>query len=162
MTEHPGPGQQDGGEPLPGGPVRVGAAGIPEDDWDPDAEMAAFLAAGTERIPEEWEIEGPAASVSLGDACDVDPAALAAMAGPDGLAGAAFAQGAGTGALRPGPVLAAPITWRPSPSPSSPAAAPPGTRHPGRAGTRAAAGTASSPTPSWRWSWSPASARPAT
>jgi hypothetical protein len=32
--------------------------GVPEDDWDGDAEMAAYIAdleAGRARIPEEWE-----------------------------------------------------------------------------------------------------------
>src|SRR6516162_11506294 len=89
---------------LPGGPSR------PADDWDGDAEMAAFLAdieAGRARIPEPWEIEGPAASISLGDAADVDLADLAAMTGPDGLGGERFAQGNTADVMRPGPVLAA-------------------------------------------------------
>ena len=45
------------------------------DDWDGDAEMAAYIAdldAGRARIPEEWEVEGPAATIGLGDAADVD------------------------------------------------------------------------------------------
>ncbi len=61
-------------------------------------------------MPEEWEIEGPAASISLGDAADLDPALLAAICGPDGLGGALgpqFGQDQGADALRPGPVLAA-------------------------------------------------------
>jgi hypothetical protein len=85
-----------------------GAPAVPDDDWDPDAEEARFLAdleAG--RIPEEWEIEGPAVSISLGDATDVDPAELAAMLGPDGLGGEIFAPDRPAGVLRPGPVLAA-------------------------------------------------------
>ncbi len=61
--------------------------------------------------PPESALEGPAISVSLGDACDVDPDLLAAMCGPDGLGGqavsAAFGQGASADVLRPGPVLAA-------------------------------------------------------
>jgi hypothetical protein len=88
--------------------------GFPEDDFDADAEMARWVAdieAGRERIPEPWELEGPAVSVSLGEACDVDPVLLAAMAGPDGLGGQAlspaFGQDAAADALRPGPVLAA-------------------------------------------------------
>jgi hypothetical protein len=90
----------------------VGApAGVPEDDdWDGDVEMAAYIAdleAGRARIPEEWEIEGPAATISLGDAADVDLAELAAMLGPDGLGGDAFAQDRSADAMRPGPVLAA-------------------------------------------------------
>src|SRR5262249_51800524 len=120
MTQHPFPGRGSGGEqpPRPAGPARdgmpggpeAGAAGGPVDDWDGGAEMAAFLAdreAGGGRIPEPWEIEGPAASISLGDAADVDLARLAAMAGPDGLGGEGFAQGGTADVLRPGPVLAA-------------------------------------------------------
>ena len=63
---------------------------VPEDDFDADAEMARWVAdleAGRERIPEDWERDGPAVSLSLGDACDLDPAVLAAMLGPDGLGG---------------------------------------------------------------------------
>jgi Domain of unknown function (DUF222) len=85
-------------------------AGVPEDDWDGDAEMAAYIAdldAGRARIPEEWEIEGPAATISLGDAADVDLAELAAMLGPDGLGGEVFARDRSADAMRPGPVLAA-------------------------------------------------------
>ena len=76
----PGPGP-DGEQPPPGDPAR-------DDDWDGDAEMAAYIAdldAGRARIPEEWEIQGPAATISLGDAADVDLAELAVMLGPDGL-----------------------------------------------------------------------------
>src|SRR5215469_4798860 len=94
----PGPGP-DGEQPPPGDPARdetAGAsAGVPEDDWDGDAELAAYLAdvaAGRARIPEEWEVEGPAATISLGDAADVDLAELAAVLGPDGL-GALSAAG---------------------------------------------------------------------
>jgi Domain of unknown function (DUF222) len=109
----PGPGP-DGEQPPPVDPARDEAAGlpagVPEDDWDGDAEMAAYFAdldAGRARIPEEWEIDGPAATISLGDAADVDLAELAAMLGPDGLGGDGFAQGRSADALRPGPVLAA-------------------------------------------------------
>jgi len=87
---------------------------VPEDDFDADAEMARWVAdieAGRERIPEEWELDGSAISLSLGDASDLDPALLAAMLGPDGLGGQAlgpaFAQDQAADALRPGPVLAA-------------------------------------------------------
>src|SRR5215472_6284505 len=119
VDQNPFPGRAGGGDvPRPGGPVRDGAPGGPEeevprgrdDDWDGEAEMAAFLAdieAGRARIPEPWEIEGPAASISLGDAADVDLAELAAMAGPDGLGGDRFAQDGAADVLRPGPVLAA-------------------------------------------------------
>ena len=99
----PGPGP-DGEEPLPGVPARD------EDDWNGDAEMAAYIAdleAGRARIPEEWEIEGPAATISLGDAADVDPAQLAALLGPDGLGGEVFARDRTADAMRPGPLLAA-------------------------------------------------------
>ncbi len=62
-------------------------------------------------VPKEWELEGPAASISLGDAADVDPALLAAITGPDGLGGnalcQAYEQDAAADVLRPGPVLAA-------------------------------------------------------
>ena len=87
---------------------------VPEDDFDADAEMARWVAdleAGTERIPEAWERDGSGMSLSLGDACDLDPALLAAILGPDGLGGQslgpAFAQDQPADALRPGPVLAA-------------------------------------------------------
>jgi hypothetical protein len=86
----------------------------PPDDFDADAEMARWVAdieAGRERIPEPWEVKGPAVSLSLGDACDLDPALLAAIAGPDGLGGQAlspaFGENAAADALLPGPVLAA-------------------------------------------------------
>jgi hypothetical protein len=72
--------------------------------------MAAYIAdldAGRARIPEEWEVEGPAATISLGDAADVDLAELAAMVGPDGLGGEVFARDRSADAMRPGPVLAA-------------------------------------------------------
>src|SRR5580698_6816142 len=84
--------------------------GVPEDDWDADAEMASYIAdleAGRARIPEEWEIEGPAATISLGDAADVDLVELAAMLGPDGLGGEVFAQDRSADVMRPGPVLSA-------------------------------------------------------
>ena len=117
----PGPGP-DGEQPPPGDPARDEAASPPpigardaapprpEDDWDGDAEMAAYIAdldAGRARIPEEWEIEGPAATIGLGDAADVDLVELAAMLGPDGLGGEVFAQDRSADAMRPGPVLAA-------------------------------------------------------
>ena len=98
----PGPGP-DGEQPPPAGPAR-------DDDWDGDAEMASYIAdldAGRARIPEEWEVEGPAATISLGDAADVDPAQLAALLGPDGLGGEVFARDRSADAMRPGPVLAA-------------------------------------------------------
>jgi len=85
-----------------------------EDDFDVDADLARYVAdieAGRRRIPEEWELEGPAVSISLGDASNLDPALLAAMCGPDGLGGtalsAAFGQDKAADVLRPGPVLSA-------------------------------------------------------
>ena len=109
----PGPGL-DGEQPPPVGPARDEAAGmpagVPEDDWDGDAEMAAYIAdldAGRARIPEEWEVEGPAATIGLGDAADVDLAELAAMVGPDGLGGEVFAPDRSADVMRPGPVLSA-------------------------------------------------------
>ena len=69
------------------------------------------LDAGRLQPPPESALEGPAISLSLGDACDVDPDLLAAMCGPDGLGGqaacAAFGQDQAADVLRPGPVLAA-------------------------------------------------------
>jgi hypothetical protein len=85
----------------------------PDPEWEAaaDAEWARWttdLDAGRERVPDPWEVEGPAVSISLGAAGDVDPALLAVVVGPDGRAlGAAFGQGAPADALRPGPVLAA-------------------------------------------------------
>ena len=102
QASFPGPGP-DGEQPPPGDPAR-------DDDWDGDAEMASYIAdldAGRARIPEEWEIEGPAATIGLGDAADVDLAELAAMLGPDGLGGEVFARDRSADAMRPGPVLAA-------------------------------------------------------
>jgi Domain of unknown function (DUF222) len=68
------------------------------------------LDAGRVQPPPESALEGPAISISLGDACDVDPELLAAVCGPDGLGGeavsAAFGQDQAADALRPGPVLA--------------------------------------------------------
>jgi hypothetical protein len=72
--------------------------------------MASYIAdleAGRARIPEEWEVEGPAATISLGDAADVDLAELAAVLGPDGLGGEVFARDRSADAMRPGPVLSA-------------------------------------------------------
>ncbi len=89
--------------PIPG-PGQPGG-----DDWDADADLARFLAgvdAGRIPVPDE-DVPAPAVTVTLGEAADVDPAALAAMAGPDGLGGEGFAQDKTADALRPGPLLAA-------------------------------------------------------
>ena len=90
------------------------AARRPDDDFDLDehfARLVAEIEAGRQQPPPDSAIDGPAASISLGDACDVDPQLLAAMCGPDGLGGqavsAAFGQDKAADVLRPGPVLAA-------------------------------------------------------
>ena len=66
------------------------------DDWDQDAEMAAYLAdieAGL--LAEPGPLESPGCTVSLGEAADVDPA---------GLDGLGFAEGnpGGRAGTRPG------------------------------------------------------------
>ena len=116
MDERELPGSDPTPEPDP---TRDAAGGLPGPGFGPDPEWDAYvawrereIAAGRgEEPPEPWEIEGPAASLSLGDAADVDPGLLAAICGPDGLGGEAlgpqFGQGAAADALRPGPVLAA-------------------------------------------------------
>jgi hypothetical protein len=99
----------------------------PEDDFDLDADidwLVREIDAGRQQVPPETAVEGPAISLSLGDACDVDPALLVAMCGPDGLGGqslsAAFGQDQAADVLRPGPVLAA-LTAQQVPGPGSPA-----------------------------------------
>jgi len=68
-------------------------------------------AAGREEdVPEPWEIEGPAVSISLGDATHLDPALLVALGahiGGDAAVDPQWAQDKAADALRPGPVLAA-------------------------------------------------------
>jgi len=96
------------------------AGGLPDPTFAPDPEWDAYLAwrereiaAGRgEEPPDPWEIEGPAVSLSLGDATDIDPVLLAAICGPDGLGGGdglgpQFGQDAAADVLRPSPVLAA-------------------------------------------------------
>jgi hypothetical protein len=106
--ELPGP------DPMPenvGGGGRPGFA--PDPEWDAYvAWREREIAAGRdEKPPEPWELYGPAVSLSLGDAADIDPAILAAMCGPEGLGGDAlgpqFGQDAAADVLRPNPVLAA-------------------------------------------------------
>ena len=109
-----------GSDPKPenaSGPPDPGSG--PDPGFGPDPEWDAYvawrereIAAGrVEDAPEPWEIEGPAVSLSLGDAADIDPAMLAAICGPDGLGGDAlgpqFGQDAPADVLQPGPVLAA-------------------------------------------------------
>src|SRR3984885_8607485 len=96
------------------GPLAAVDVPFPGDDCELDEHFAWLvreLDAGRLQPPPESVLDGPAVSLSLGDACDVDPELLAAMCGPDGLGGqalsAAFGQGQAAGALRPGPVLAA-------------------------------------------------------
>ena len=111
--ELPAAGQRTGFPPA--GDSALGQDGIcGEDDFDLEADMARWVAdieAGRWRIPEESELEGPAISISLGDACDLDPELLAAICGLDGLGGtalsAAFGQDKAADVLRPGPVLCA-------------------------------------------------------
>jgi hypothetical protein len=114
----------DGQAPA-GGPLPSGALPVPEDDFELDEHFAWLvreLDAGRVQPPPEPAIEGPAISISLGDACDVDPELLAAMCGPDGLGGqavgAAFGQDKAADVLRPGPVLAA-LTAQAASSPGS-------------------------------------------
>src|SRR5215472_17511188 len=87
---------------------------VQDDDFDLDEHFAWLVGeieAGRQQPPPESELQGPAISLSLGDACDVDPELLAGMCGPDGLGGqavaAAFGQDKAADVLRPGPVLAA-------------------------------------------------------
>jgi hypothetical protein len=105
-----------GPDPMP---ENVGGGGLPGPGFAPDPEWDAYvawrereIAAGRdEKPPEPWELDGPAVSLSLGDAADIDPAILAAMCGPEGLGGDAlgpqFGQDAAADVLRPNPVLAA-------------------------------------------------------
>ena len=96
-----------------------------DDDFDLDEHFAWLVGeieAGRQQPPPESEIDGPAVSISLGDACDVDPELLTAMCGPDGLGGqavsAAFGQDKAADVLRPGPVLAA-LTMQTAADPAS-------------------------------------------
>ena len=122
-------GQADRTGPLAGDVWPLAAPGDLGDDFDLDAHidwLVGEIDAGRQQVPPERDVEGPALSLSLGDASDLDPALLAAMCGPDGPgAGAVSGQVADSGAaggraagrayrqyepadvLRPGPVLAA-------------------------------------------------------
>jgi hypothetical protein len=84
-------------------------SGQADDDWDADADLARLLDdidSGREQVPPDDDGQRPAVMFTLGQAADVDPAELAAMAGPDGLAGEVFTQQRPAGAPRPGPLLA--------------------------------------------------------
>jgi hypothetical protein len=87
------------------------AAGFGLDWGSASASVLAVAAEACARVPEEWEVEGPGISLSLGDAADLDPALLEAVLGPDGLGGQGlgpqFGQGRAADALRPGPILGA-------------------------------------------------------
>jgi hypothetical protein len=100
------------GGPLPGdGAVPgFGSRTFPGDDFDLDGQfdwLAGEIEAGRLRVPEA-PLEGPAVSLSPGEACDVDSVLLAAMCGPQGLgwpqslgkptAGPAFGQDQAVGA----------------------------------------------------------------
>ena len=105
---------EDGPFPGDDGQGSAPAFASEDDDFELDEHFAWLVRemdAGRVQPPPESALEGPAISLSLGDACDVDPELLAAMCGPDGLGGqavsAAFGQGNATDVLRPGPVLAA-------------------------------------------------------
>jgi hypothetical protein len=80
-------------------------------DEEPSDVSGSCASDSDEDVPPEWEIEGPAVTISLGDATDVDPALLAAIAGPDGLGGETlgpqFGQHSAADVLRPNPLLAA-------------------------------------------------------
>jgi hypothetical protein len=111
------------GSPFPGddetrAPFIPRPEQVPGPELEGDRELDEHFAwlvreidAGRVQPPPERVLEGPAISVSLGDACDVHPELLAAMCGPDGLGGqavgAAFGQDEAADALRPSPVLAA-------------------------------------------------------
>jgi len=67
-------GARDAAPPRPEDEVPDIPRGVPADDWTATREWPriADLDAGPGADPEEWEIEGPAATISLGDAADVD------------------------------------------------------------------------------------------
>ena len=133
-----GPLPGDDGRQLPGPASEFGPALVPEPGWGPvcvpedDGELDdldehfAWLVreidAGRVQPPPESALEGPAVSVSLGDACDLDPGLLAGMCGRTGLAGRRSAPRSG----RTGPpTCCAPARSsrrsprRPSPPPGS-------------------------------------------
>ena len=105
---------EDGPFPGDDGQGSAPAFASEDDDFELDEHFAWLVReidAGRVQPPPESALEGPAISLSLGDASDVDPELLAAMCGPDGLGGqavsATFGQGKAADVLRPGPVLAA-------------------------------------------------------
>jgi hypothetical protein len=111
----PGP---DGDEPpVPADAARDDAAPPPDSGdgdgdgkVDADAGLARLLddiGSGRVPVPSEDELRALALMSVLGTTADVDPVVLAAMAGPDGLGGQAFAQEQVADAMPPGPLLAA-------------------------------------------------------
>jgi len=106
---------EDHGENRDAGiPSSGGSPDSPDSPDGPTAVPGQDSGRGREWVPEEWEIEGPAVSISLGDATDLDPALLAAICGPDGpdglggeSLGALYGQDGAADVLRPTPVLSA-------------------------------------------------------
>jgi len=91
-------------------PIVPGTPPGGEDDYDADADLARWLDdidSGREPIPPEEDPPAPPVMFALGETAGVDPAVLAAMAGPDGLGGQAFSQEQAADAMPPGPLLAA-------------------------------------------------------
>ena len=102
-------------------PAPENGGSLPDRGFGPDPEWDAYVAgasgrsrraAASSRPHRGKTLEGPAVSLSLGDAADIDPAMLAAICGPDGLGGGdglgpQFSQDAPADVLRPSPVLAA-------------------------------------------------------
>src|SRR6201996_7118017 len=113
----PAPAPAPGSALAPESDRGPGLVCVPGDDGELDdldehfAWLVREIDAGRVQPPPESDLEGPAISISLGDACDLDPELLAAMCGPDGLGGQAvspaFGQDRAADVLRPGPVLAA-------------------------------------------------------
>jgi hypothetical protein len=98
----PAPGPDGDEPPLPGDAAR-------DDDFGADADLARLLAgieSGEVPVPSEDELRAMALMSAVGTAGDVDPVVLAAMAGPDGLGGQAFAQEQVADVMPPGPLLA--------------------------------------------------------
>jgi hypothetical protein len=98
----PPPGPDGDQPPLPGDAAR-------DDGFGADADLARLLAgieSGRVPVPSEEELRARALMSVLGESGDVDPVVLAAMVGPDGLGGQAFAQEQVADVMPPGPLLA--------------------------------------------------------
>jgi hypothetical protein len=77
-------------------------------DFGADADLARLLAgieSGRVPVPSEDELRARALMSALEKAGEVDPVVLAAMAGPDGLGGHAFAEEHVANAIPPSPLL---------------------------------------------------------